>query len=85
MYEPEKHIIEKLEQDRKLMESRPVTVNEAAEYLGLTPGQVRKYVNGGELKAYRIGKRHGKLKDVRPIRILAKDLDEFVTRNMAAE
>ena len=65
------------------MDNKPITVNEAAEYLSVTPYQVRKYIREGLLKANRLGTNHGKTRDTRHLRIRAKDLDEFVAKNIA--
>lgn len=49
---------------------------EAADYLGITPAGVRKFIASGQLPAYRLGKR--------PIRIRLEDLDGMFTRIPAA-
>lgn len=60
---------------------KPLTVNEAAEFLSVNPFIIRKYIHKGMLKAHRIGDGTGKtgqdLKGVR-FRIWKKDLIAFL-------
>lgn len=48
-----------------------LTVDQAAERLGVTPGTIRRWINTGTLKAHRVGPRF--------IRIRADDLDALLS------
>jgi len=62
------------------MSDRPLTVKEAAEYLRVNPGLVRKYISKGLLKAYKLGT-SGKHKDsTSPWRIWKADLIDFINQ-----
>ena len=56
---------------------RPLTINEAAEFLSVTPHQMRAWVRQGVIKAFRLGddnKGHW--------RIMKADLMEYINKGM---
>lgn len=63
------------------MNDKPLTVNEAAEFLRVIPWVVRSYINKGQLKAYKLGNGTNKKGSRRRWRIWQYDLDEFVNRH----
>lgn len=54
------------------MVSKIFTVDEAAEFLKVSPGYVQELMKNGELKFYRIG--------VRAIRISQEHIEEYLKR-----
>ena len=59
---------------------KPMTVNEAAEFLSVNPWQIRDYINKGQLKAYKMGNGTNKKGSRRRWRIWKQDLVAFVNR-----
>lgn len=63
------------------MSDRPLTVNEAAEFLSVNPWQVRNYIKKKLLKAYKMGNGHGEKHSSTEWRIWKDDLVAFVNRS----
>ena len=59
---------------------KPLTVNEAAEFLSVHPHNVRKYIKVGYLRAHRLGNGSG-TSSRRSWRIWKHDLIEFINRS----
>jgi len=66
---------------KDLMEERPLTVQEAADFLSVKVLKVRQYINQGQLKAYKLGNGTNKKGSRRRWRIWKHDLVEFVNRS----
>ena len=52
------------------MISKVFTIEEAAEFLRLSPGYVQKLIQSGELKSFRIG--------IRAVRISMEQIEEYL-------
>lgn len=67
------------------MTDRPLTVKEAAEFLSVNPWQIRYYINGGQLKACKIGNDVGTQSNRKHWRIWKQDLLEFLNKGVNAK
>ena len=63
-----------------MVNERPLTLNEAAEFLSVNPWQVRHYIKVGSLKASKMGNGTNKKGSRRHWRIWKEDLIEFLNR-----
>jgi len=63
------------------MTDKPMTVNEAADFLGVSSYTVAEYLRAGKLKGYKLGNGTGNKDSRRQWRIWKEDLIEFVNRS----
>jgi len=63
-----------------MTKERPMTVDEAAEYLSVNPWQIRHYIHIGQLKAHKMGNGSNKKGNKRRWRIFKEDIIAFLDR-----
>ena len=64
-----------------MVENKPLTVAEAADFLSVNPWQIRHYISRGVLKAYKMGNGRNKKGSRRRWRIWKEDLVAFINRD----
>jgi len=62
------------------MTDKPLSVKEAAEFLGVSAYTVAEYLRAGKLKGYKLGNGTSKKGSRRRWRIWEEDLVKFITR-----